>query len=138
MATDIQQQLEMALSYLEQAPAGDVSADEAWALIDEIVYDMRLQERLEWLRGARVAGSQRGTVSMHIAIKLTTLPPYCIVGRNDLSEEPLWFLELWPMKNGNEESVAFLADSLDDLDTLWQAIRSAVDRRRQVEQDGHV
>jgi hypothetical protein len=73
-------------------------------------------------------------VSIHISIGLTALPPYCIVGRNDLSQEPLWFLEVWPMKNGNEEAVTFLTDSLDDLDTLWQAIRSAVDRRRQVEQ----
>lgn len=55
MATDIQQQLEMALSCLEETSEDDVAAEEAWVLVDEIVYEMRLAERLEWIRNARAA-----------------------------------------------------------------------------------
>ena len=67
---------------------------------------------------------------MYVTINLTRVPPFVICGRNDLADEPIWHLEIWPTADDGAETVAFIADSLDDLDTLWQAIRDAVASRR--------
>lgn len=69
-------------------------------------------------------------MSTHISIELTAVPPYCVAGRNDMSSEPLWFLEIWPNKDCGSDAIAFMGDSLEDLDSLWQAMRDAIAARR--------
>lgn len=67
---------------------------------------------------------------MYVTVGLTAVPPYVITGRNDLSSEPLWHLEIWPNKDDGSEAVAFTADSLDALDALGRKILEAVEARR--------
>lgn len=67
---------------------------------------------------------------MYVSIDLTRVPPYVNAGRNEYGDEPLWHLEIWPTQDDGSEVVGFTADSLDDLDALWQAIRDAVEARR--------